>query len=276
MAASANDSQGLKIAVAAFVSLTVILAVSSYFLYSNYSRTFEQLTAAEAKAQTAQSAASTALLQYDDFRKRIGPRTEEYDAAKAEIQAEQKKVDDEIAGLVAQANEAIAKIQAAGGTGPEVEDAKAKVQQISNAYLTEPNKTYIASMSRLKDLLRTLVALDLEISRDYSSLKRNLELTNTVNQSKLDVATKGLSDAKNELQDEHSKHGQARDDLLAKVDQYQTEIQRLATENNTLNQKYRQLEEDMSKKLRCLRTRSASIATRASGRRRSSTAPTVM
>ena len=33
--AAANESQGLKIAVAAFITLTVILTVSSYFLYSN-------------------------------------------------------------------------------------------------------------------------------------------------------------------------------------------------------------------------------------------------
>ena len=38
MAAAANESQGLKIAVAAFVTLTVALAVTSYFLYSAYSR----------------------------------------------------------------------------------------------------------------------------------------------------------------------------------------------------------------------------------------------
>ena len=36
--AAANESQGLKIAVAAFMTLTVILAVTSYFLYSAYSR----------------------------------------------------------------------------------------------------------------------------------------------------------------------------------------------------------------------------------------------
>ena len=35
--AAANESQGLKIAVAAFIALSVILSVSSYFLYSAYS-----------------------------------------------------------------------------------------------------------------------------------------------------------------------------------------------------------------------------------------------
>ena len=43
MAAAANESQGLKIAVAAFVTLTVALAVTSYFLYSAYSKSEAQL-----------------------------------------------------------------------------------------------------------------------------------------------------------------------------------------------------------------------------------------
>ena len=33
--AALNESQGLKIAVAVFIALSVILAVTSYFLYSN-------------------------------------------------------------------------------------------------------------------------------------------------------------------------------------------------------------------------------------------------
>jgi len=246
---SSSDSQGLKIAVAAFVSLTVILAVTTYFLYSAYSKADAQFTAAEQKAQTAQKAASDALLQYEEMLKRIGSRAADFDAAKAEIQAEQKKVDDEIGTLIGQANDAIAKIQAAGASGPELEDAKIKVQQISNAYLTEPNKNYISSLSRLKDLLRTMVLLDLEISRDYSAVKKDLESTNSVNQSKLEVATKGFGDAKTDLEKEHADHAQARDQLLSKVDQYQTEISRLSTELASLNSKVRQMEEDSNKKL---------------------------
>ena len=34
--AAANESQGLKIAVAVFVTLTVVLAVTTYFAYSSY------------------------------------------------------------------------------------------------------------------------------------------------------------------------------------------------------------------------------------------------
>ena len=43
--AAANESQGLKIAVAAFIALTVILTVTSYFLYSNYSSAEARLAA---------------------------------------------------------------------------------------------------------------------------------------------------------------------------------------------------------------------------------------
>src|SRR5215469_11505275 len=105
--ASSSDSQGLKIAVAAFVSLTVILAVTSYFLYSNYSQAAAQLEAEKAKGQTSQQAANLALTQYDETRKRIGSRAEEFDPVKAEITAEQKKVDDDVTALLAQSNEAI-------------------------------------------------------------------------------------------------------------------------------------------------------------------------
>src|SRR5215510_4582411 len=92
---AANESQGLKIAVAAFVSLTVILAVTSYFLYSNYDKASQQLTAAEEKMRTAQEATR----QYDDMKKQIGSRVEEYEAVKAEIATERKKIDDDLATI---------------------------------------------------------------------------------------------------------------------------------------------------------------------------------
>jgi hypothetical protein len=248
--ASSSDSQGLKIAVAAFVSLSVILAVTAYFLYSSYAQATAQVEKLNADLQVKNKAASDALNQYDELRKRIGPRTEEFEPVKAEIAAEQKKVDDEITALMGQANEALGKLQAAGATTPELEDAKAKVMQISSAYSTEPNKNYISSLARLKDLLKAMTALDLELGRNYTTLKRTLESANSVNQSKLEVQTKGFSDAKKDLEDEHKKHESDRGELLGKVDQYQTDIARQATEIAALNTKLRQTEEDYSKKLR--------------------------
>ena len=51
--AAANESQGLKIAVAAFIALTVILTVTSYFLYSAYSSAEARLQSANEEAQQA-------------------------------------------------------------------------------------------------------------------------------------------------------------------------------------------------------------------------------
>ena len=68
----ANESQGLKIAVAAFVTLTVALAVTSYFLYSAYSRSEAQLESERDKLTKAQKVASDAVNQYDEFRKLAG------------------------------------------------------------------------------------------------------------------------------------------------------------------------------------------------------------
>ena len=55
--ADANDSQGLKIAVAALITLTVILAVACYFLYSAYTTADARRVAAEARNRVPASTA---------------------------------------------------------------------------------------------------------------------------------------------------------------------------------------------------------------------------
>ena len=67
------------------LQVTVILAVTSYFLYSNYDKASQQLIAAEAKTRQAAKTADEATRQYDDMKKAIGSRVEEYEAVKADI-----------------------------------------------------------------------------------------------------------------------------------------------------------------------------------------------
>ena len=54
--AAAHESQGLKIAVAALISLSVILAVACYFLYSAYTSADARRVAAEARNRASASA----------------------------------------------------------------------------------------------------------------------------------------------------------------------------------------------------------------------------
>ena len=123
-ASSNNDSQGLKIAVAAFVSLTVILAVTAYFLYSAYAKADAQLAAETQKANTSQQAANLALTQYDELRKRIGPRGEDFEQAKTEMKTEQKKVDDEDQHAHGPGQRGHRQGPGGGGDHPELEEAK--------------------------------------------------------------------------------------------------------------------------------------------------------
>ena len=141
--------------MAAFVSLTVILAVTSYFLYSSYSQTDAKLTQAEkTSVGEGQKAASDALNQYEELRKQIGTRADGNSMPpRPRSPPDARRSTKKSAALTVQINEAIAKAQEAGATSTELEYAKATVQQLANGYLTEPNKTFISSLDRLKDLL---------------------------------------------------------------------------------------------------------------------------
>lgn len=247
--AAANESQGLKIAVAAFVSLTVILAVAAYFLYSNYDQTAARLAAAEQTAREKSNAASLALMQYEDLKKRIGSRAEEYDAVKTELKNESDKIEAEIAAMPNQVNEAIGKVLASEDNAPDLQDALSRAQQAASAYLSEPNKNYLASIARLKDLLKSQVMLTTALSKNYLDVKRNLESTDDVAAKKLTVVTQALNVAKADLEAVQKKHVQEREVLLTKVDQLQTENAKQATEIATLNTHARQLKEDSDKKL---------------------------
>jgi len=247
--AASNDSQGLKIAVAAFVSLTVILAVVSYFLYSNYDQASAKLAAAQTDLQTKTKAASDILTQYEELRKQIGSRAEEHDAVKTEIKNESAKIDAEIAALPNLVAAEVGKVQAAAGNAPDLQEALARAQQASAAYLSEPNKNYISSIARLKDLVKGQVMLTTAMSRNYLDVKRTLESTDDVKAKELGVLSKSLADAKADLEAEQKKHVNERESLLAKVDQLQTENARQATELATLNSSSRQYKEESEKKL---------------------------
>jgi len=250
--AAANESQGLKIAVAAFVSLTVILAVTSYFLYSNYAQTAEKLVAETGKAAQAAKAQNDILTQYEELKKQIGSKAEEFDGVKAEIAAERKKIDETLNSISPTVVEAIGKAQAAGAASPALEEVKTTAQNLASAYMNEPNKNYISSLSRIVDLLKNQARTTAVLAANYTDLKRSLESVNTVNKQQMDVVAQAREKAETDVEKEHSSHEQARSDLLAKVDTYQTDLNNRATEIATLTSQFRQYREDSERKLRDL------------------------
>jgi flagellin-like hook-associated protein FlgL len=150
---AANESQGLKIAVAAFITLTVILAATSYFLYSSasaFQARFDFERQAHAKARRT---ADLALNQYDQIRTRLGTKAVEFDAANEEISAKFKNVDERLNSVMSAVNAAIETAQQKGAQGRELEDAKLKLQKAIASYRSEPNKNCISSLDRLTELI---------------------------------------------------------------------------------------------------------------------------
>jgi hypothetical protein len=148
--AAANESQGLKIAVAALIPLTVLLAVTSYFLFSSVSYAQARLDSERDAHVLAKKAATLALSQYDAMRTRIGTKAEEFDAAMAEISANFKTVEERLDNLKNAVNAAAAQTaQQNGAHGPELEDARLNVQKSIASYRSLPNKNYMSSLDRL-------------------------------------------------------------------------------------------------------------------------------
>ena len=247
--AAANESQGLKIAVAAFVTLTVALAVTSYFLYSAYSRSEAQVESERDKSTKAQRAASDAVNQYDEFRKVAGARAEEFDSAKAEVATFFKKNSDRINNLVTATNAAIQKAQQAGAESKDLEEARARVQTIVNSYQSEPNKNFVSTLDRLTELLENISLLSTEMSSNYLGLRKSLESSTSVAKQANDIQAKAASDSKADLEAEHNKHEQLRQELLTKVDQLQTDNDKKTTQIANLETQYRQLKDESDRKL---------------------------
>jgi hypothetical protein len=247
--AAANESQGLKIAVAAFVTLNVILAVTCYFLYSAYSRSEAQLETERDKSTKAQRSASDALNRYDDFRKLAGTRAEESDPAKAEVTAFFKKATERVNSLANLTGAAVSKAQSSGAQSKDLEDANARVRTVINSYNSEPNKTFMSSMDRLLELLENVSMLNTEMAANYVGLRGNLESATNVAKQEIDVQSKAATDSKTDLETEHNKHEQERQTLLTKVDQLQTDNDKKATQIANLETQLKQLKEDDTRKL---------------------------
>jgi cell division protein FtsB len=76
-----EDSQGLKIAVAAFLSLSVILAVTSYFLYADGVQAKARLEQANRRIQALEQANRSVLARIEETKKGA-VRNSEADATK--------------------------------------------------------------------------------------------------------------------------------------------------------------------------------------------------
>ena len=114
----AVESRGLKITVAVFITLTVVLLVTSFFLYSAYASALA--AAIRAKADDEQT--------------------------NEEIIIYLKKVDEMLNTLAATVDLEVAKAQAEGAQGPILEDAANQIRRLIASYRNDKADLYIIAL----------------------------------------------------------------------------------------------------------------------------------
>jgi hypothetical protein len=243
---AANDNQGLKIAVAVFVALTVILAVTTYFGFSN-------AATAEAKAKDYETKVSNATREIDQAKQNLGElqkksgftASEDFAAFKDAITKHNAKLGEKLTDLQKKVGEMVAQYKAAGGSDQKIQELQAATGQIISGFQTEPNQTFQSQLDRMMELTSNQTQLAMAVTLDNETLRRDLANNNKVNQEKLDVEVAAAKKHNDDLNAEHAKHEQERAGLTTKVDQLQTlnnqqatRIQALENEINRMKQQH--------------------------------------
>ncbi|HEX8202131.1 MAG TPA: hypothetical protein VF590_16770 [Isosphaeraceae bacterium] len=246
----ANDSQGLKIAVAAFVSLTVVLAVTSYFLYSSYAKASAQLTEANTKASQSQKAAADALREFEDLRTRAGyAKLAESQAWRDEVKKDQEKANARLADASKAVAGMVAAAQQQGANDPRLADLAQRTDQIARDFMDEKTTTFASSIDRLAELVGNLAQLTAAFALDNINIRGQLNSVNRVNQTTLSAQEEVVNRTTADLETVQRKHEEDRQGLIARLDQLQGQNTQLASENDTLKAQLSQTGEEAKKNL---------------------------
>lgn len=217
MAASSNESFGLKIATALSIALSVVLLVSVYFLNSNYNQEFERRAAADKKAAEQGNLLRKATEEANEYRKALGYEAlEDAEAAKAQmkkdsdqIKAEVQKISTDVQALVADFQKKAEAKDAAQFT-PLIQ----RTRELTDTFLNNPDQSAKASLARLKDLMANLSGTTAALSLNYADLRRNLEQANEVNNKAMAVVAANAASANAERDETIRKGEEARQELV--------------------------------------------------------------
>jgi hypothetical protein len=254
MAASSNDSFGLKIATSLSIALTVALLIAVYFLNSNYTLEVEKNAGLEKKNKAQGDDLRTFTSQLNEYRTKLGyPLLEDFEAAKAQMKKDEEAIKTElqtmqtdIANVV---DEYKKKSEGKGIDAAQFETLKQKARELVDGYVTNPNTSYIAAMGRLKDLTINQARLSANLALSYIDLRRELELANKVNSDMKKVVEEAYATAKTELDETIKKDEDARagivGELQAKSEQYNTLETKLTNITNDLQGKLDKKELDL-------------------------------
>ena len=248
--AAANDNQGLKIAVAIFVTFTVILAVTTYFGFSNAAQAEEKQHAADAAVVKEKQLAGDAVNALTDFKKLVG--YEKVEAESAPLAAAFKKSRDEEKAQINAVAEAVkgafAEYKSAGGNDKKVEELNQGVNQMVDTYNSEPNQTLVSGAQRAIEILQNESKLVVALTLDNEQLRRDLESVNKVNAEGNSVVVADRDKSKADLEAVIAAHNQQLTGLRAQIDQLQTSLNTSQQDVAKLQTQLRETTESASKR----------------------------
>ncbi len=265
MAASSNESFGLKIATAFSIALTVVLLVAVYFLNSNYNLEVEKNTKAQAKISEQDKSIRDRTTAENEYRTQLGyAAIEDFDAAKAQMKKDQEQFKEEIKAIGADIATTVGdfqkKVEAKGIDGAQFEALKARAAEVVDAVLKNPDQSYKATLTRLKDLTANQAKITTILALNYIDIRRDLDLANQVNATQKKVVEDALAAAKAELDETIKKDEEARQGLVKsdreKSDQIatlDTKITNIINENNSKEEKRTKTIADQNSVIRDIR-----------------------
>ena len=225
--AAANESQGLKIAVAAFVALTVILGVTTYFGYSQYGQSEAKLAEETKKLNDVTAKVIKTEDEVTTLKAAIGiAAAEDAAAAKAAMDKDKAKVGEQLADMKTKVTQFFDQYKAAGGTDKKVEELKAAVDAVVGQYTDDlkTNASYQSTQNHAIELMSNMTQLMVALSLDNESLRDGLGKTNQVAEQKVQVQTDAAKKAADDVIGLTAEKEKERSSLLERVDALQTEV----------------------------------------------------
>ncbi len=246
MPPAANDNQGLKIAVAVFVALSVLLAVATYFGFSNASYYNEKMEQANKDAQTAKQSFAARDKEFQELQAIAGYEKADPSAVVAKIKEDRKKLDDEMVKLRGEVEKVYGEYKTAAGDAlPQQADQFADATRTSaEAFVSGQFGSLNAANTKMFEMLSNQARLMSVLASDYSATRKDLESSNQVAQAKVDVEVKDKGKALDDLQEVQKKHEEERQSLISRLDELQGRNNQLATENTTLQNSLAQTKDE--------------------------------
>ncbi len=229
MAASSNESFGLKIATAFSIALTVVLLVSVYFLNSSYNQEFEKRAKAESDLAKSNTLVRDFTNQANYYRGQIGYEgIEDPEAAKAAMKKDVDAIKSDIQTINTEIGTMIGEHQRKAASKnvdvAQFDALKQRASEVVDSFSNNPDQSYKSLLARLKDLTINQAKLTTALALNYIDLRSSLDATNKVNNEAKAVVEQGLNTARTELADTIKKDEDARQELVATTRKQAEEI----------------------------------------------------